>query len=529
MVGGRGKACHLETYRLGDLPADPMPVPGRASQCFVWNPDIPSRRIDSDATKTSRDAAMVMDWKRTYLVATTAVAAGLLPLTATPGLAAAASDRGTGAPAIHTVHLAQPASAFTDSVGVNIHASYSDTPYADSAALVNNLSALGVGHVRDGIKVGRSDVLNTWNSLAATGIRSDLIMGDPQNRYGVGTIDQETSLLAGPLSGSVESAEAPNEWDCSGSPTWAADLHSYQHQLSAAMQANPMTTAVPLVGPSFCRTAAKYVYGADGVSQVANDHAYAGGGPPESTVDSEVASTRTASGLSSIVITETGYNDALLATTGQPGVPDDVAAAYDLRTLLEAFRLGVSRTYLYELYDEFSDPAGVNAEAHYGLMNYDGTPKPAYTAIQSLLGLLSDQPGSARATLNYGLTSGSTVDQVVLGRTDGSADLILWQPASIYDTSTHQRLSPTTTLAHLRLSAPADITAAHPAVTGTQEVSYGTSLRVVGVPVGADPIVLHITPHRGAPRPAPAPLRTVPIHRRAPRALSAAPERAPVQ
>ena len=62
--------------------------------------------------------------------------------------------------------------------------------------------------------------------------------------------------------------------------------------------------------------------------------------------------------------------------------------------MLEHFLRGEKRTYTYELIDEFDDPGKTNAEANFGLLRRDWTPKPAFAAMKNLLGLLSD-PGPA--------------------------------------------------------------------------------------------------------------------------------------
>jgi hypothetical protein len=45
---------------------------------------------------------------------------------------------------------ARPAHAFVESVGVNIHVTYTDTPYAAHERVLQALRDTGVRHVRDG-------------------------------------------------------------------------------------------------------------------------------------------------------------------------------------------------------------------------------------------------------------------------------------------------------------------------------------------------------------------------------------------
>jgi hypothetical protein len=82
--------------------------------------------------------------------------------------------------------------------------------------------------------------------------------------------------------------------------------------------------------------------------------------------------------------TEAGY------PTHRKGVSELVQARYIPRLCCEYFRLGIKRTYIYELIDEFHDENKENPESHYGLIRRDLTPRPAYTALKSLLDLLED-------------------------------------------------------------------------------------------------------------------------------------------
>ena len=65
--------------------------------------------------------------------------------------------------------------------------------------------------------------------------------------------------------------------------------------------------------------------------------------------------------------------------------PQEVVGRYLPRLLVEQYRMGVHRTFLYELCD-FPN------SGNYGLLHADGAPKPAFNAVKSLLNLLAD-PG----------------------------------------------------------------------------------------------------------------------------------------
>ena len=112
-----------------------------------------------------------------------------------------------------------------------------------------------------------------------------------------------------------------------------------------------------------------------------------------------LAQVRKFGGTKPIVTTETGYQ------TGPPGVgwiPDYVASIYLPRLLLEQFRMGIERTYIYELCDEGGDT--------FGLLTSEGMPTPAFAAVKHLLQLLADPgPPIAPRPLRYALTGGPDV------------------------------------------------------------------------------------------------------------------------
>ena len=157
-----------------------------------------------------------------------------------------------------------------------------------------------------------------------------------------------------------------------------------------------------VVGPSLTHESS---YGAVGdVSpyfDAANLHNYLAGRHPGTTgwgangygsIDWNLRVISPYSGGKPIVTTETGYQDG-------PGIPDrvtpEVGGRYLPRLLIEQFRAGIARTFLYELYD-FPDSGS------YGLIHADGAPKPAFNAVKALLHLLAD-PGPADHAAAAGL------------------------------------------------------------------------------------------------------------------------------
>ena len=103
---------------------------------------------------------------------------------------------------------------------------------------------------------------------------------------------------------------------------------------------------------------------------------------------------RAAPGTRGLVFTETGYHNALRDRSDQPPVSEEAAAVYFPRLLLAAYALGARRTFVYELLDEKPEPALADLQQHFGLLRNDFSPKPAFTAIKTLIGAVRARPGS---------------------------------------------------------------------------------------------------------------------------------------
>ena len=133
------------------------------------------------------------------------------------------------------VTTAQPVtSAFSviDSVGVNVHLYYDDTSYADTDRVVDLLSDLGVRHVRDGLAANRPDDVAALQQLGAAGIRSTLLLsGSPGP-----AVDPSQIAELDQVAPYVDAVEPTNEYDCSGDPAWAFDLHTYAQSLVQTLQ-----------------------------------------------------------------------------------------------------------------------------------------------------------------------------------------------------------------------------------------------------------------------------------------------------
>jgi hypothetical protein len=342
---------------------------------------------------------------------------------------------------VAVAETASPADAFVDSIGVNTHLGYFETPYSyEWPSTFAALKTMGIRHIRDGyFEWGTTNPLYEHHrALAAAGIGCDFVVG-----YNT-SVTPENIVQFRNLVWDMEAIEGPNEYDDNGGHGWQGRLHAFLPRVAQMGQA----ANVPVLGPSFVRMESYQAMGNISRYMTYNNlHVYFGGRNPGA--QGWGSTDRYGHGYGSMgwwtdsgnmdapgvpqMITETGYITYPRVNTPYT-VPESVAAAYVPRTYLEAFVHGVMRTYSYEMIDEPVLSKG------YGLMHQDLSPKPAFTAIANLTGLLSDRgPGFRTGSLNYSL-SGDTanVHHLLMQKRDGSFWLALWIEQSIYNPVNNQ-------------------------------------------------------------------------------------------
>jgi hypothetical protein len=317
----------------------------------------------------------------------------------------------------------QPSRAgdFVDSVGVNTHFNYPGTPYTDrfptvAAALLRS----GIKHIRDGgLRYSRQRVMTYLGQL---GIKHSL--GFPAE---VTAADIRTGLREN--SPYVDYVEPQNELDLSKNhPNWAQDWRNEQQLLFTTVRADPANASIVVVGPALGHFRDASVLGPiDEFEDVGAMHHYpcsVNPGDMQAKVGfaNVMTEVRRVHVTKPVWTTEIGYEDDLPG--GRCALADTVIAKYDTRTLTERWLAGQPRTYFYQ----FADMPKLTGYDAMGFVRLDGTPKPQYTAMQSLLLLLADsdrtfQPSPLSMSLS-GATS--NVHQLLLQKGDGRYLLLLW-------------------------------------------------------------------------------------------------------
>ncbi len=338
---------------------------------------------------------------------------------------------------VQAQHQAAKASDFENSVGVVTHFGYTDTAYyKQPAETIAALRELGVTHVRDGIAYGwvAPHLYAIFAQLAAAGIHPELLLPNPgKDGPSAEAIEKLLALYPG-----ADAVEAPNEFDQTHDPNWAADLKAYLPTVLRVGRDHKL----PVIGPSLTMPESYPRLGnVSGYMDFSNIHAYWGGrnpetdgwGPPDArgarygAFAYDLDEVHITGPGKPVMMTETGY--VADNTPKRNEIPDAVEAIYEPRLVLHAWNEGVRRTYIYELMDDPSSTPG------FGLLHADLTPRPAYRALATLLHLLADAPGpQAPGRLTYSLSGeAGDLESTLLQKRDGSFWLAVWNPGCIYE------------------------------------------------------------------------------------------------
>jgi hypothetical protein len=326
------------------------------------------------------------------------------------------------------------ADSIAESLGVNIHLHYGNTVYGNFPLIEHLLIDLGVRHTRDGlIDTSSQEYYRRHISLGQRGIKCLFITSPTES----------AALLASfpdRVPGAFEGYEAPNEYDINGGPNWAATLKTFVPRLYDAVKSNPTTASFPVVGPSLTQPASyAQVAGMEKYFDFDNLHNYFGGRNPGTpgwgaggygSIAYNLKNAQTAWQGKPVFTTETGY---LTDTNISGGIPELIEGKYAPRVILEQALHGIARTYIYELIDEGSPIAGNSGM--FGLARNDGTKKPAFIALKSLLAILFDPgPPISPQDLQFSFEGASSnLHHLVMAKRDGSYYVAFWVEKQNYD------------------------------------------------------------------------------------------------
>lgn len=359
------------------------------------------------------------------------------------------------------------ANSFIEMLCVNAHFSATKSPYVSRYSEVRQkLLQLGFRHVRDGFT---GEGIERWKDLAKTGIRITYITGaaagtKPNSTYWSSPDHLIVDYLTGQIGTNVvDAVEMPNEidkfygntrWlakdqqtlqnDPGSSRYWGKYIKAYSQDGWRALKQNSRTAGYPVYAPSFAAvTAYSQVGDLSQFSNVSNIHHYFAGRHPGTSgwgsngygsLSWQIQYKLKVQGPNKpSVITETGYPNATAHDI--TNVSETISGKYIPRALFRAFNTGFPRVCIYELVNSFNDPQRIDPEANFGLLRYDLSEKPAFTALKNLVALLKDSPQAfSPQSLNLKL-SGDTanVQYTLLQKQDRSFYLAVWIERPAYD------------------------------------------------------------------------------------------------
>jgi hypothetical protein len=367
-----------------------------------------------------------------------------------------------------------PAKRFVESMGVNLHMEYTDSGYADVAAVQTDLAYLGIKFVRDNIPE------ITWgpagqgvaaiHAVASRDIKFNICVRSPDLSYDL----NQLLALETFHPGMIASVEGPNEINNSPFSYQGLQGQSAADQFQKDLFRSVRTTAKLRTLPVYYFTGGQQVTGPSltGQADFANAHPYPRSGePPRHWLIGDFQNDYTNLGSIPKVITETGYY-TLPSSSDWGGVDDVTQAKLLLTTYFAAAQLGIYRTYVYQLLDAYADSTGADIDKHFGFFDVDNVAKPSAVAIHNLTRYLNDSETGIQRSLRYTLTGlPSTGYSLLLSKSDDSFVLAVWNEVQVWDESRKEPVQSPSITAQLCLPRRATLQTFDPLTRATETIA----------------------------------------------------------
>lgn len=384
-----------------------------------------------------------------------------------------------------------PASRVRDAIGANVDLWRTEYGYADFRKVLQRVRQLHLRHARVGMQSGATHGLTRMQQLGRAGVRLNVVMGDAYGRFGTAPYEALARRLEESVLPYVDAVEGTNEADLTRRDDWATAARTHQQLVARTARATP-GRRLGVIAPSVGRLASVPVLGdLAGLADAGNAHAYSSGGEPGLALANWLRGTQPQVPGGPVLVTEAGFQTDVRQRKYHTPTSPEAAAAYVPRTILEALRRGVPQVYLYELIDRWDDPFGIDTAAHFGLLEHDLTPKPAWSSLVRLQRALLDngRPDRRVEPIRATVLQGPDDLQVLaFRRRDGSAALALWRTVPVWDETTGTDLDVPEQA--VRINVPFETQGAL-----ATELARGTRTRLragrtVGVAVGGAPVIV---------------------------------------
>jgi hypothetical protein len=349
-------------------------------------------------------------------------------------------------------HQARSASDFVDSVGITTHIAFTGTPYNDYPNVKAALDELDVRHIRDlAAKPSNTTIWSRYTDLCQSlGIKGTLNLNFGTWPNPPTAADFNAMVKAGGNC-AVEAFEGPNEPNLQGGDNWL--IRTGQFHLGAFANLNRSNYPnIPLVAAPLAVDGGFYpdnVYELGATSDYNSMHSYPGPSCPTCShreewnsllLDRDIPmAERVGSPGRPNYVTETGWQSA-------PGhdyyVSGEARARYTPRLHFEYFNNlpPGSKAFQYQLLDHLT---GTSAQAHFGLIAYNGSKKPQYRTLENTIDVVDVADVANPGSLNYSVSGANqNVHSTLLAGPSGKFYLALWQEVKSFEHTTDTLLEP---------------------------------------------------------------------------------------
>lgn len=420
----------------------------------------------------------------------------------------------TSVASLESVRQASSANDFVESIGVNTHVNYGDTPYGDYAGLLKpSLLYLGVRHIRDDLADDQF-ALNPYRDLHRQGIRvTGLVPYETKSMPAlIATIRLQRDVL--------EAVEGPNETDIftqfkykgQGFPSGTV---AFMKNFYPVIKQDPLLRDLPVLQTTLAfpgatsgkGTRADLLGDLSAYADYGNSHNYFsfGESPSARIKDDHLPLNSSITPGKPMVSTEGGYqmgdgdgykgdwDDGLSAPFSE-----DIHGRYLLRYALEQYRLGYKRSFIYELLDA--------DQAKWGLFRADGTPRSAARGLRSLIKLLGEGhwdnsakrwivPSSKPRPLAYSFAKlPSSVHSLLLQKSNGRFYLVLWNEVNNWDATTGKAVYSKPVPLTVRFGQPIESVRVFLPLTHGTAATATSGSSAVQVNVPDHPVIVEIDP-----------------------------------
>ncbi|TAH26152.1 MAG: T9SS C-terminal target domain-containing protein [Cytophagales bacterium] len=410
-------------------------------------------------------------------------------------------------PSASTQFQAKKADDFINSIGVATHIDRSAGPYSNAANVKSQLLNLGIKHIRDQIRETNITNYTLVKDLADNGIKSTgFLQGDFNNSLWTPSwwIQQVKNMGA---AYAYEAFEGPNEADLGfgfiyKGQTWPNGVREFQKDIYLTVKNDPSISDRPVLGPTigsgFKPTWANSLGDISAYVDYGNFHYYKAWGQSysEGFPDWDLQNVKdfhnAMFGNKPYMATEGSYQTAI----NGGGISELLNAKYTLRYYLEYWRLGVVRTFKYELFD--GGTSNTDGEQKFGLIENDGiTLKPAAIAVKDMISLLADPNPAAvftPTTLNFTVTNADSYTHYnLLQKSNGKFYLVIWNDAPSWNDNTKTEITNNDPITLTFNQTVVEAKLYMPCTNGTALVSTNTNPTSLNITVPNHPMIYEIS------------------------------------